>query len=640
MASLLGGALSGGREYVLKIIADVKDAIAGVDKVQTATTGFKQKAVGIGKSVATGLAVAAVADFGMASINAAADAEDANDMIVSAFGGSSKEVQKFAKSAAKNMGLSITAYENMAGKTGQILTGYGINQKDAAQQTSVLAQRAADMSAIFNTDVPTAMDAMDKAMQGNMRSLRQFGIEVTNDEINTRAMSLGYTDASGKVTEAGKAIAAQQIILEKTAKYQGEYAKNSEDLGAQQDQMRAQFENLKITIGEALLPVVIKLFDVIKPFIEFVSKNSDWLVPLALGITAVVTAVKLWTAAQWLLNIALNANPISLIIIGIAALVAAIIWAYNNVEWFHNLIQGLWEWIQEWWPVLLGVLLGPFAGAAALVWYYWDEIWEFFKGIFGWFSDTWQSLWEQIQKPFLKAWDIIYELASSVGDVWYKLPDDINKALSGLSDIITYPFKVAWNWIYDNVFKPIGDFFYKLPGQVNTFLGNLDDYITYPFKAAWNWIYNSMFQPIGDFFYRLPGRIQGFFSGLADIITWPFRKAFDGIKWLWNSTIGGFGFTVPSWVPFVGGKDFRIPEMAAGGIVNRPTIALLGEAGPEAVVPLNRLTAASSQASVTLNVYALTANSEVGRLVYNALRDYERTSGDQIFNAPAIPSGF
>ena len=81
-------------------------------------------------------------------------------------------------------------------------------------------------------------------------------------------------------------------------------------------------------------------------------------------------------------------------------------------------------------------------------------------------------------------------------------------------------------------------------------------------------------------------------------------------------------------MPFAGGKSFHIPEMAKGGIVNGPTVALLGEAGPEAVVPLSR--GGSGFGSVTINVYALTANAEVGRKVYEALQEYGRTSGRAI----------
>lgn len=54
--------------------------------------------------------------------------------------------------------------------------------------------------------------------------------------------------------------------------------------------------------------------------------------------------------------------------------------------------------------------------------------------------------------------------------------------------------------------------------------------------------------------------------------------------------MGGFGFSLPSWIPKVGGKRFSIPMMAEGGIIIQPTMAMVGEAGyPEAVIPLPKL---------------------------------------------------
>jgi hypothetical protein len=76
-----------------------------------------------------------------------------------------------------------------------------------------------------------------------------------------------------------------------------------------------------------------------------------------------------------------------------------------------------------------------------------------------------------------------------------------------------------------------------------------------------------------------------------------------GINWLIdgiNLMVRGLNllnFTVPDWVPLIGGKGIgfhlaEIPRLASGGIVTSPTIAMIGERGPEAVVPLSRGSAA------------------------------------------------
>jgi len=87
-----------------------------------------------------------------------------------------------------------------------------------------------------------------------------------------------------------------------------------------------------------------------------------------------------------------------------------------------------------------------------------------------------------------------------------------------------------------------------------------------------------------DWFLSIPGVIgRGFWNG--------FKAVFNGVIGIVNAFADLVSFEIPDWVPVVGGKEFKIPKiakMAKGGYVDKPTFALIGEDGPEAVVPLNR----------------------------------------------------
>jgi hypothetical protein len=84
--------------------------------------------------------------------------------------------------------------------------------------------------------------------------------------------------------------------------------------------------------------------------------------------------------------------------------------------------------------------------------------------------------------------------------------------------------------------------------------------------------------------------VKSIMGGVVDALIAPFKAAFNGIARAWNNTVGKFSFTVPSWVPGgLGGKGFSMPDipyLADGGIVTGPTLAMIGEKGPEAVIPL------------------------------------------------------
>lgn len=111
----------------------------------------------------------------------------------------------------------------------------------------------------------------------------------------------------------------------------------------------------------------------------------------------------------------------------------------------------------------------------------------------------------------------------------------------------------------------------------------------------------------------------------AEILYNVFKTVFNGIATVWNNTIGKLSFKVPSWVPGIGGKGFEVPNipmLAAGGIVTSPQLALIGEKGPEAVIPLSKMNQMGGGNNVTIHVNGGDPNAVVA-----ALRTYMRQNG-------------
>jgi len=101
-----------------------------------------------------------------------------------------------------------------------------------------------------------------------------------------------------------------------------------------------------------------------------------------------------------------------------------------------------------------------------------------------------------------------------------------------------------------------------------------------------------------------------------------YKGIFNGIASLWNNTFGKLSFKVPGWVPGIGGKGFDVPDipmLADGGIVTRPTLALIGEAGAEAVIPLSKMNQGG-------NIYVTVQGGDPNAVV-DALRRYQRQNG-------------
>lgn len=104
-------------------------------------------------------------------------------------------------------------------------------------------------------------------------------------------------------------------------------------------------------------------------------------------------------------------------------------------------------------------------------------------------------------------------------------------------------------------------------------------------KNSWAWIKKAA-SNVWEWLQKLPGWIGSAFSKVADFITAPFRAAFNGIARAWNNTVGRLSFSVPGWVPGIGGNSFSVPNLPtfhSGGILPGvrgtavPYIGLAGE---------------------------------------------------------------
>ena len=110
------------------------------------------------------------------------------------------------------------------------------------------------------------------------------------------------------------------------------------------------------------------------------------------------------------------------------------------------------------------------------------------------------------------------------------------------------------------------------------------------------------------------------------------KTIFNGIASAWNNTVGKLSFKLPSWVPGLGGKGFdmpNIPMLANGGIVNSPTLALIGERGPEAVIPLTGPNAGAGMGGMNITINTGVGDPvAIGKAVVSSLQAYEKRFGN------------
>jgi hypothetical protein len=210
---------------------------------------------------------------------------------------------------------------------------------------------------------------------------------------------------------------------------------------------------------------------------------------------------------------------------------------------------------------------------------------------------------ETFRRIVIGAFNAIADFTVNVlGAAWRWLVDIFLAAkdtfIRGLQTLGAW-FTNTWNWIVDIGIRAL-QIYISIPGRIlNAFIAGL--------SAVGSWfrsIFNSMIAMANSFLQfnlSIPGRILSVFSSLAAGIRDAFRRAFNFVSTAWNNTVGRLSWTVPSWVPGIGGRSIsapRLPTFHGGGIVPGPPgtelLAVL-QAG-ERVVP------ASSQAAGTTRV--------------------------------------
>lgn len=314
------------------------------------------------------------------------------------------------------------------------------------------------------------------------------------------------------------------------------------------DQIWAVAEVIKDVLGGAVA-FVVEHFDTFKIVIGTV-------VGALLAYKAIVAAIKIvqiaviasqiaWTVAtnagaiaQWALNAALNANPIGLVVMLLAALVAGAIWAYQNIDWFRQVVDDAWTGIQMVIDFAWNNIIKPVFNA--IWWYietilipYYTMLWNIAVAVFQGIASVVQWAWDNVIKP---VWDAIYGfVVNYLIPYWQELWNVAQQVWNGISGAI------SWAW------STISTVFGYITGGISTVMG---------------------------WFTSLRDGISNAVSTVADIIWSPFKTAFNWIARGWNDTVGQLSFSIPDWVPGIGGKGFSMPKLPTyhtGGIFQAPT---------------------------------------------------------------------
>lgn len=369
-----------------------------------------------------------------------------------------------------------------------------------------------------------------------------------------------------------------------------------------------------VALGVLAAVVAFKVLSGVTLVLDGVTKGLTAATVLFTTTSKIVTsATKAWAAAQLLLSTAMDANPIGLIVIAIAALVAGIIWIATQTTFFQDAWANMVTAISTAWNWLWTTVLKPTfdAIAAVFIWLYNTIIAPqvaLMVGIFQVLGAIFTWLWDSIIRPIFSlialAWGIMVVGAQAL---WAA----IQPVFQGIGDIINWLYQnvilpqvnamaTVFKWFGDTVIGPTALGIQTALQVIGDIFSWLNDNIVQPqvkaIATVFKWLHDSVIKPISDLiatgvqfigdiwgkvFGGMGSTVKGTFSGVETFVKGILNHIIDSV----NGVIGGINDVAAKVGALTGIKVHldKFPHLATGGKINRSGYAVVGERGPEIV---------------------------------------------------------
>lgn len=258
-----------------------------MEGISSKAKSIGDKLSGIGTALTVGVTTPlAVAGKGM--VDAASDFDENLNKISVAFGDSADDVKAWADTATESFGLSMNQALEATSLFGDMATSMGISQSEAASMSTSLAGLAGDMASFKNIGIDEAMTALNGVFTGETESLKQLGIVMT--EVNLQEFADGLGLVYDDMTQAEKVQLRYNYVMAMSKNAIGDYARTSDGTANSMRTFQASVENLAITLGQNLLPIVTPIIQKATEMVNAFAAADPELQQLVLKIAGIAAA--------------------------------------------------------------------------------------------------------------------------------------------------------------------------------------------------------------------------------------------------------------------------------------------------------------------------------------------------------------
>ena len=248
----------------------------GLKSLSDMVGDIKPKLKSLAMAVTAAFSVKKLVDFGRQSIETASDLAEVQNVVDTAFGESKQKMEDFADTAVKTYGISKLTAKQTGSNFMAMAAGMGLANDSASDMAMALTGLSADMASFYNVGQDVASTALKSIFTGETETLKQFGIVMTDANLQAYALSKGITKSTADMSQAEKVQLRYNYVMSQTALAQGDFAKTSDSWANQTRILSEQWKEFGATIGTVLMNVLL-------PAVKAINSVLSQLISLAQG---------------------------------------------------------------------------------------------------------------------------------------------------------------------------------------------------------------------------------------------------------------------------------------------------------------------------------------------------------------------
>lgn len=252
--SLLGKSLSSLKGKLSGVFNPFSKSVAGAEN---SILGLKSSLGGLAKIAATAFAGKQLIDCGKNAVESASDLAEAQNVVDVSFGKSADKMEKFADTCVETYGISKLTAKQTGSTFAAMGSGMGLAEDSATDMAVAMTGLSADMASFYNVEQDVAATALKSVYTGETETLKQFGIVMTEANLEAYALSQGITKSYSAMSQAEKVQLRYNYVMQQTSLAQGDFARTSNGWANQTRMLSEKWKELSTVVGGVLMNVLL-----------------------------------------------------------------------------------------------------------------------------------------------------------------------------------------------------------------------------------------------------------------------------------------------------------------------------------------------------------------------------------------------